>query len=270
MLSHPVLVKRVVWLQMILVASMVVLGALYALGLWINNSLMLYILDPMISAVATAWFYGLFLIPVAWIVGRFIFLRVFSRRPVAIELRERLQRLAGETLSRMSVNPGNTRFVVGKSSGSASVRRSHSRDTIRVGEHLMQSASDDEIIGILGHELGHILKGHMWKKGAWTGLYVLAYLAISYEAAQSHFATIIGLAGLAALILVGIPINWRIEYSADKFSAERLGAKPMVSALERLRMTNPDCVSFTHPPLSRRIRRIQTLSIAPLITHVYA
>jgi len=269
MLSHPVLIKRIVWLQMILIVSMVILGALYALGFWINNSLLLYVLDPMISAVAIAWFYGLFLVPVAWIVGRFIFVRAFSRRPVAIELRERLQRLAMETLSRMSVNPGNTRFVVGKRSGSASARRSRARDTIRVGEQLMQAASDDEIIGVIGHELGHILKGHMWKKGAWTGLYVLAYLAISYQATQSHFATIIGLASLAALILAGIPISWRIEYAADQFSAERLGAKPIVSALERLKMTNPDCVSFTHPPLSRRIRRIQDLAMTPLITHIY-
>jgi Zn-dependent protease with chaperone function len=268
--SHPVLIKRVVWLQMILVTIMVILGVLYALGLWINNGLLLYVLDPMISAVAIGWFYGLFLIPVVWIVGRFVFLRVFSRRPVAVELRERLQRLATETLSRMSVNPGNRRFVVGKRSGSASVRRSRSRDTVRVGEQLMQAASDDEIMGVLGHELGHILKGHMWMKGTWTVPYVFAYLAVSYEAAKSHYAAIIGLASLGALILVGIPLNWRIEYAADQFSAERLGAKPMVSALERLKMTNPDCVSFTHPPLSKRIRRIQALRIAPLVTHIFA
>src|SRR5690242_2777631 len=157
MQPHPVLIKRIVWFQMILVVSMVILGSLYALGLWINNGLLLYFLDPVIYAVATVIFYGFFVIPVAWILGRFIILKILSRKPVVIELRERLQRLAVETLRRMSINPGSTRFVVRKGSSSASVRRRRHRNTIAVGEKLMKDASDEEIMAILGHELGHIL-----------------------------------------------------------------------------------------------------------------
>ena len=268
MSPHPLLFKRVIWFQMITVVSFVVLGALYALGLWVNDSLLLGFLDPVISIVSTVGFYGLFLVPLVWILGRFIFVSLFSRR-IPIELKERLQRLAVETLHRMNINPGSTRFTVRKRSSSASVRRSFFRDTIVVGEQLLKDASDAEIEGILGHELGHILKGHLGMKGALNVLYLFAFLVVGFEDRQSHSAVVLGTAGFLALILAAIPLNWRVEYAADRFSAEKLGPSPIVSALERLKVFYPDCVSFTHPPLSRRIRRIQSLSIAPLITHVY-
>jgi Zn-dependent protease with chaperone function len=268
-MPHPILFKRFIRFQMITVVSLFVLGATYALGLWINNSLLLQALDPVISIVATVAVYGLFVVPVVWIAGRSIFVKVISRR-VAVELKERLQRLAVETLRRMSINPGSTRFVVGKGSSSANVRRRLLRDTISVGDELMRDASDEEIMAILGHELGHILKRHLSIKGAWNVLYFFAFLAVIYMAGQSHSSAILATTSLLALILAGVPLNWRIEYSADRFSAEKLGPSPIVSALEKLKVFYPDCASFTHPPLSRRIRRIQSLSITPLITHVYA
>ena len=133
----------------------------------------------------------------------------------------------------------------------------------------MQSASDEEIIGVLGHECGHVLKRHLGFKGARNVLYFLAFLVASYEAGSSHAAAVLAIAGFLALYLAEIPLSWRMEYAADKFSAEKLGPGPMVSALERLKMFSPDCITFTHPPLSKRIRRIRSLSISPLITHVY-
>ncbi len=268
MSPHPLLFKRVIWFQMIAVVSLVVLGALYAMGLWVNDSLLLRFLDPVISILSTVVFYGLFLVPIVWILGRFIFVSAFSKR-IPIELKERLQRLAVETLHRMNIHPGSTRFTVRKRSSSASVRRSFFRDTIVVGEQLLKDASDAEIEGILGHELGHILKGHLGTKGALNVLYFFAFLAVGFEARQSHSAAVLGVTGFLALILAAIPLNWRVEYAADRFSAEKLGPSPIVSALEKLKAFYPDCVSFTHPPLSRRIRRIQSLSITPLITHIY-
>jgi Zn-dependent protease with chaperone function len=268
MSPHPVLMKQFIRFQMITVVSIVVLGAIYALSLWINNGL-LRVLDPIISIAANVGFYGLFVVPFAWIMGKFIFVKVFSRH-VDIELKERLQRLVVETLRRMNINPKKTRFVVHNRSSSASVRRGAFRDTVAVGEQLLRDASDEEIMGILGHEFAHALKGHLRIKAGWNTLYFFAFLAIIYRAAESHSAAILGITGLLAFFLAGIPLNWRIEYSADKFSAEKLGPTAMVSALKRLKLFYPDCVSFTHPPLSRRIRRIQALSITPLITHVYA
>jgi Zn-dependent protease with chaperone function len=269
MSPHPLLFKRFIRFQMITVVSLVVLGAIYALALWINSSLLLQVLEPAITIVANVVFYGLFLVPFVWITARFIFVNVFSRR-VTVELKERLQRLAVETLRRMSINPGSTRFTVGKGSSSAHVRRWPHRDTIVVGEQLMQDASDEEIMAILGHELGHIVKRHLTIRGAVNALYFFAFLGVSYEAGRSHTAAVLSVAGFLALVLAGNPLNWRMEYAADKFSAERLGPNSMLSALEKLKVYYPDCISFTHPPLSRRIRRIQALSITPLITHVYA
>jgi len=37
----------------------------------------------------------------------------------------------------------------------------------------------------------------------------------------------------------------------------------MVVSLEKLKETNYDGVSFTHPPLSKRIRRLQSMSVLP-------
>lgn len=268
MSPHPLLFKWVIRFQMITVVSIVALGALYALGLWLNNSLLLLVLDPIISIVSTVAFYGLFVVPFAWILGKFIFVKAFSGQ-LDIDLKERLQRLAVETLRRMNVNPGSTRFVVQKGSSSASTLRWGFKDTIRVGDQLLQSASDEEIMGVLGHECGHILKRHLTFRGARNVLYFFAFLATIYEADRSHAAAVLSIAGFLALYLAEIPLSWRIEYSADGFSAEKLGPGPMVSALERLKMFSPDCVSFTHPPISKRIRRIRSLSIRPLITHVY-
>ena len=134
---------------------------------------------------------------------------------------------------------------------------------------MMQDASDEEIMAILGHELGHIVKRHLTIRGAVNALYFFAFLAVIYEASLSHTEAVLSVAGFLALYLAGNPLNWRMEYAADKFSAERLGPNSMISALEKLKVYYPDCVSFTHPPLSRRILRIQALSITPLITHVY-
>jgi Zn-dependent protease with chaperone function len=261
MSPHPLLFKRFIRFQMITVVSIVVLGALYALGLWVNDSLLLLVLDPIILVVLTVGFYGLFVIPIAWIFGKFILVKIFSRQ-VDIKLKERLQRLAFETLRRMNINPKKTRFVVHNRSSSAGVRRGFLRDTVIVGEQLLRDASDEEIMGILGHEFGHVLKGHLGIKGFWNILYFVAFLAAGYEANRSHYAAVLGLAEVLALYLAAIPLNWRIEYAADKFSAEKLGPSPMVSALEKLKVFYPDCASFTHPPLSRRIRRIQVLPIS--------
>ena len=269
MSPHPVLLKWIIRFQMIAVVGLVVLGALYALGLWLNNGLLLSVLDPIISIVSTFAFYGLFVVPFVWILGKSIFVKVLSGQ-VDIDSKERLQRLAVETLRRMNVNPGATRFVVQKRSSSASTLRWRFKDTIRVGDQLLQSASDEEIIGVLGHECGHVLKRHLTFKGARNVLYFFAFLAAIYEADRSHAAAVLSIAGFLSLYLAEIPLSWKMEYAADRFSAEKLGPGPMVSALEKLKVFSPDCMSFTHPPLSKRIRRIQSMSITPLITHVYA
>ena len=267
MSRHLLLVKRFIWFEMIAVVSLVVLGALYALGLWLNNSLLLPVLDPIISMVTTVVSYAL-LVVLVWILGRFIFFKVFSR-PVDVELKERLQRLAVETMHRTGVIQRDSRFVVKRGSSSASARSNFGRDRIIVGDRLLQEASDEEVIGVLGHEIGHVIKKHVYVKGLFRLIYVVGFLALANEATQSRPAIILSLTAYFATVLAEIPFSWKLEYSADRFSAEKLGPSPMVSALERLKLFYPDCVSFTHPPISRRIRRIRSLSITPLITHVY-
>src|SRR6266571_1733401 len=105
MRSHPILLKRFIRIQMTAVVTLVILGALHSASLWTSTSSLLPLLDPAISMMATIVFFILFLVPVGWIAVR-LTVRVTSRKPVAAELKERLQGLAVETLGRMRVNPG--------------------------------------------------------------------------------------------------------------------------------------------------------------------
>jgi Zn-dependent protease with chaperone function len=248
---------------MLLVVSLFVLGVLYALDYWVSN----WLVSPLVNAglVAVGWLFTIiFAVSIFQVTVKFV-LPALSRKPRSPESKDRLSRLALETLQRMSANP-KVRFVVGKRFSGAYVRK----DRIVVGERLLEGSSDEEIIGVVGHEVGHVLKRHKMVRGFTSFATFVAFMAVFILAGQSDFAARLGITTIAGFALVGMPLNWKLEYAADVFAAERLGANTMVLALEKLRATNYDGVSFSHPPLSRRIRRIQTLSMTPLITHIYA
>lgn len=202
MSPHPLLFKRFIRFQMIAVVSIVALGAVYALGLWLSNSLLLLVLDPIISIVATVTFYALSVVLV-WILGKFIFFKVFSRH-VDVELKGRLQKLAVETMHRIGIIQRDSRFVVSRGSSSASARSNFGKDRIVVGDRLLQQASDEEVIGILGHEIGHVIKKHVYIKGLFRLIYVVGFLAIANAAAQSRPAVILGLTAYLATVLAEI------------------------------------------------------------------
>jgi Zn-dependent protease with chaperone function len=259
MRPHPGLVKRFIWVQMVLMIVLVILGVFYTLGIWTNSSFSL-VLDPAISYVATVAF-TLFIVAFLWILVSY-FVRMFSRKPVAEEMRERLGRLANETMRRMSFNQ-RLRLVVAKRSRSAGVSKARGGTKITVGERLLQEASDEEVTGILGHEMGHVMKKHLYLKGFSTLISIILFFVVLGEAGESRPSIILGVTVILAFSLAMIPLNWRLEYAADRVAAERLGTNPVISALERLRIMSFDGVSFTHPPLSRRIRRIQLLWMPP-------
>lgn len=256
--SRLVLVKEYVWLQMILVVGIVILGGLYAIGLWTQNNLLLVLVDPAFTVLSTASFLVLFLIPLLWILaGRLA--TVSSKERVPEEMKERLTRLSVETARRMNLNRA-VLFAVSRRSSVAMVRRKRGKTTIIVGERLMQAA-DEAIIGIVGHEIGHVLKGHLRIKAlsAWT--ITISFLAILIGGHGSHSSVTFSITVVFALLLATIPLNWKVEYDADKIAAQRLGPDPVVSGLEKLRMTNFDGIGLTHPPLSKRIQRIKTTGV---------
>ena len=262
MRSHAGLTKGFIWFQMLLVVSLFVLGVLYALGYWVSN----WFVSPFVNAALAVigWFFTvIFAVGIFEVVVKFV-LPALSRKHPSLESKDRLSRLALETLHRMNASP-KVRFVVGKKFSGAYVRK----DRIVVGERLLEGSSDEEIIGVVGHEVGHVLKRHKIVRGFTSFATFVAFMAVFILAGQSDFAARLGVTTIAGFALAGMPLNWKLEYAADSFAAERLGANMMVRALQKLRAANYDGVSFSHPPLSRRIRRIQSLSITPLITHIY-
>jgi len=263
MRSHEGLTKGFIWFQMLLVVSLFVLGVLYAMGYWVSN----WLVSPVVNTalVVIGWLFTVILATSIFEAAVKIVLPALSRKPPSIESKNRLSNLALETLHRMNANP-NVRFVVGKRFSGAYVRK----DRIVVGERLLEGSSDEEIIGVVGHEVGHLLKRHKIVRGFTSFATFVAFMAVFILAGQSDFAARLGITTIAGFALAGMPLNWKLEYTADSFAAERLGANTMVLALEKLRATNYDGVSFSHPPLSRRIRRIQALSIFSTTSWIHA
>ena len=113
--------------------------------------------------------------------------------------------------------------------------------------------------------MGHLLKKRLNTiMGLIFLIRVIVFLAALYVASLSETGTIIGVTVLAASPLVRMPLQWSLEYSADAEAARRLGSEPIVVSLEKLRETNYDGASFTHPSLTKRIKKIRIYrAVAP-------
>jgi Zn-dependent protease with chaperone function len=246
----------------LLVSAVVVSGVLYALALLLASLLLLGLVQSpaeIFSAVLFA------LVVLLWIFGLILRITVsivFRNRTAAPDLMERLGKIGPETLQRMGLQKMGlnlrVRFLVLRRSSSAY----NGKNRILVGEKFLEQSTDDELRGIIGHEIGHIVKNDNRVKVLWAfipasaiGIILGLFLATSHGQVESAFVP--GMTGFGALVLTTIPFNWRMEYRADRFAAEHLGTDVVVSSLTRLRTLHFDGFSFTHPPLSQRIRRLQ-------------
>ncbi|MBN1665161.1 MAG: M48 family metallopeptidase [Deltaproteobacteria bacterium] len=152
---------------------------------------------------------------------------------------------------------------------------------------LLASHTNDEIISILAHEIGHWKKKHMIKQlvfmeaASLAALYAASHLlewSTLYE--TFGFSEVIPYAGLLLLAVIAEPLTFfltplasmairRFEREADDYSFMMLGtAKPMCDAVKRLAKDNlanlhphPFYVWFyySHPPLTERIHRLQDM-----------
>lgn len=152
---------------------------------------------------------------------------------------------------------------------------------------LLASHTNDEIISILAHEIGHWKKKHIIKQllfmeAASLAILYLVYLLLEWPSLYSTFGfkQVIPYAGLLLLAVVAGPITFfltplgsmairRFEREADDYSFQLTGTtKPMISALKRLAKDNlanlyphPFYVWFyySHPPLTERIKRLEAM-----------
>ncbi|MDA8098212.1 MAG: M48 family metallopeptidase [Nitrospiraceae bacterium] len=151
---------------------------------------------------------------------------------------------------------------------------------------LLEQMTQEEILAVLAHEVGHWKKKHVLKRiimteaMAFIGLY-LAYLLIKSPSLPavlgmgqaSFFARVVILGFLSSIILFPLTplFSWlsrKDEHEADRFAVELTGdSKAMASALVKLTKENlsnlhphPLYAAFyySHPPVVERIRSLRT------------
>lgn len=159
--------------------------------------------------------------------------------------------------------------------------------TIVLYDTIRTTMTDDEIVAVFAHEMGHGLHKDTVKNGALSilqmvVLVLLAWLTVRTEAIYSDFGFAARNYGLALLLvsmaelpliepLFSAVMSWmsrRAEYRADAQAvAEGCGAE-LISGLKKLARENLSNLSpsklevvlqWTHPPLSDRIASVERL-----------
>ncbi|MGO9672571.1 MAG: M48 family metallopeptidase, partial [Methylocella sp.] len=148
---------------------------------------------------------------------------------------------------------------------------------------LLEKHSEDEILSILAHELGHFKLGHIGQRLAQSAalmfiLFAILHWAFSGGGLASAFRLpddpgivfSIVMIALGPILHLAAPLtNWlsrRAEFEADDFARTMVGREAMISALTRLTRDNlstltPDRLYvlfyYSHPPVPVRVAELK-------------
>ena len=160
-----------------------------------------------------------------------------------------------------------------------------SKKRITLFDTLMKEFSDDEIVAVLAHEIGHYKKKHilysLFLSTLTTG-FMLFLLSIVIDSPELHKALgseqpsfqlsliVFGILYSPLSLIIGLGANYfsrRNEFEADRFAKENFEAASLASALKKLSVKNlsnmmphPVYVFFyySHPPLLERLEKIES------------
>ncbi len=145
---------------------------------------------------------------------------------------------------------------------------------------LLDKLNDQELLAVLGHELGHFKHGDIWKNIAlvgvllFTGFFIFGHLPNELFAqmrvvptAGVKIAMLILLLPLLSFVFTPIMsfVSRHNEYAADEFGSQMGGKENLVSALMKLVTENkafpkshPLVIFFyhTHPPVLERLKEL--------------
>lgn len=201
------------------------------------------------------------------------------------ELRTKIEKLCDEQnyrLKRIFVMDGSKR----SSKTNAFFSGLGKSKTIVLFDSLIEKHTVDEVVGVLGHEMGHDRLGHV--KTMFTVSLVQTFLIFAlfgWSLQEPALTEALGGSGtelVLSLIAFGMlfsPINFLLtaldnsmsrknEHGSDIFAAKVYGAKHIISALSRLgveNLANPKphplyvSVYYSHPPIAKRIAHVEKL-----------
>ena len=235
----------------ILVVSAV---AVYVVSLLFRSDL-----SQIFAAVALASVSLYFLVILVLVIASIcvIIVRRLASRGTKVDsnVKTRLLRIGTNLRVRMGVNE-DIKFVVGKNFSSAYLRRSK----LVCGDKLLMDASDEEIEGVVGHELAHLLLKHGRKMTTLREAVIVIAFAFLVSIAFPQAFVLLG-TFLASSMLFAVPLSWRLEYRADHEASKRLGLETMIKSLESLRGKVFEGMSTTHPSLTKRISTLKQLNV---------
>ncbi len=145
---------------------------------------------------------------------------------------------------------------------------------------LLQKLNDDELLAVLGHELGHYKHGDIWKNISMMGIFIFTAFYIFGHLPEDIFTQIgvVPTAGvtIALITLLLSPVGFIFtpimsmlsrhnEYEADRYGSQMGGKDNLISALIKLVKENkafpksdPIYSKFyhTHPPVIERLKAL--------------
>ncbi|MBS1271149.1 MAG: Protease HtpX [Candidatus Marinimicrobia bacterium] len=239
----------------------------YGNGWWLPTAILMFILTILLSRIAPKVIMPLF----------------YDFEPIEREgLTERIAQMA-ENVG-LSVE-GIFQFDLSKETKKANAAFTGIGKAKRVilGDTLLENFSNDEILSVVAHELGHFKEKHIWKLSAigtvftFVGLYLVSRL-YAYIVSVTAFESITSLAALPLITLFLILFNFLVgpvqnalsrhyERKADDYSIS-LFQRPEITieSLEKLaeqNLADPDphpvieCLFYSHPSIPHRVQRIR-------------